>query len=222
MTVVAVDPRLAHLFDLDAQAAPIATGYTFTEGPVWNHRGRSLVFVDIDFGNPQGGTLYRWTEADGVALVRQPSQNSNGNTYDRQGRLITCIGGGRRVVRTGADGSIETLVSSYAGQPLNAPNDVIGTPAGDIIFTDPVIRRPETPPTTARSAVYRIAARDGALSLLFLLVRAGNAADDAEQDERGNYERRPFHKPRSSPEAPPYSRDPLSLSYLALHAANLD
>ena len=166
MTVVAFDNRLSTLIDPDAQAEHIATGYSFTEGPVWNHRDRSLIFVDIDFGNPQGGAIYRWTEAGGAAAFRRPSQNSNGNTYDRQGRLITCVGGGRAVVRTNADGGIETLASSYDGRPLNAPNDVICTPDGDVIFTDPVMRRPEAPPPTARSAVYRIRARDGSLMLL--------------------------------------------------------
>jgi gluconolactonase len=166
MAVVAFDQRLADLIDLDARAERIATGYTFTEGPVWHHRERSLIFVDIDFGNPDGGAMYRWTEAGGAAPFRAPSQNSNGNTYDRQGRLITCVGGGRTVVRTSADGTIETLASSHDGRPLNAPNDVICTPAGDVIFTDPVIRRPDASPTAARSAVYRIDARDGALTLL--------------------------------------------------------
>lgn len=166
MAVVALDNRLAGLIDLDAQAEQIATGYTFTEGPVWNHRDRSLIFVDINFGNPQGGAIYRWTETGGVAAFRRPSQNSNGNTYDRQGRLVTCVGGGRTVVRTNANGSIDTLASSYDGRPLNAPNDVICTPDGDVIFTDPVIRRPDAPPPSARSAVYRVAARDGSLMLL--------------------------------------------------------
>jgi gluconolactonase len=166
MTVFELDRRLADLIDLDATAERIATGYRFTEGPVWHHSERSLTFVDIDFGNAAGGAMYRWTETGGVTEFRAPSQNSNGNTYDRDGRLITCVGGGRRVVRTNADGSTESLADSYEGRPLNAPNDVICTPAGDVIFTDPVLRRQGDPPTPARSAVYRISARDRSLVLL--------------------------------------------------------
>lgn len=160
MAVVAVDSRFTDLIDLDAQPEKIATGYRFTEGPLWNHHDKSLIFVDFEFGNPEGGTMYRWMESAGAQVFRSPSQNSNGNTYDRQGRLVTCVGGGRKVVRTNMDGSIEVLASVYNGQPLNAPNDLICTPNGDIIFTDPAPRQ------QARSAVYRISAGDGSLTLL--------------------------------------------------------
>jgi len=160
MAVVAVDNRLADLIDLDVQPERIATGYRFTEGPVWNCRDKSLIFVDIEFGNPEGGAMYRWTEGAGAQIFRSPSQNSSGNTYDRQGCLVTCVNGGHKVVRTNSDGRIETLASSYNGRSLSAPNDLICTPNGDIIFTDPAPRQ------QARSAVYRISAGDGSLTLL--------------------------------------------------------
>ena len=163
MTVIALDPRLADLIDLDATVERIANGYKFTEGPVWSHRDRALFFVDIDFANPAGGTIYRWTEADGARPFRSPSHNSNGNTFDAQGRLVTCAGGGRKVVRTNSDGSVEALADGYEGRPLNSPNDVICAPNGDIIFTDPFFSReapPDPPPTPG---VYRVSAQDGSL-----------------------------------------------------------
>lgn len=165
MAVVAVDNRLTDLIDLDVQPERIATGYRFTEGPVWDYHDKSLIFVDIEFGNPEGGAMYRWTEGAGAQIFRSPSQNSNGNTYDRQGCLVTCVGGGRKVVRTNLDGNIETLASEYKGRPLNAPNDVICTPNGDLIFTDPALRG-QTAQPQPRSAVYRISADDGSLMLL--------------------------------------------------------
>lgn len=167
MAVIALDPRLEDLIDVDAQAEKIAGGYRFTEGPVWSHRDHSLLFVDIEFANPAGGTIHRWTQAGGAQPFRSPSRNSNGNTFDLQGRLITCVGGGSSIVRTNPDGSLETLAENYNGRPLNSPNDVICAPNGDIIFTDPYFApggaTPDPPPVPA---VYRISARDGALTKL--------------------------------------------------------
>jgi gluconolactonase len=166
MAIVAFDPRLGDLVDLNAKPERIATGYRFTEGPVWSHRERALYFVDIDFANPQGGAIYRWTETGGAQPWRAPSQNSNGSTFDLQGRLVTCVGTGRKVVRTNADGAIETLADSYGGRPLNSPNDVICAPNGDIIFTDPFFSREATPDPQPTPGVFRISPRDGSLTRL--------------------------------------------------------
>jgi len=176
MAVVALDPRLGELIDLDAEAEKIAGGYRFTEGPVWSHRDRSLFFVDIEFANPNGGTIHRWTQAGGAQPFRSPSQNSNGSTFDLHGRLVTCVGGGSSVVRTNQDGSIETLADSYNGRPLNSPNDVICAPNGDIIFTDPyfALRGEPAPDPPPVPAVYRISARDGSLNRLTDAVAAPN------------------------------------------------
>jgi sugar lactone lactonase YvrE len=176
MAVVALDPRLEELIDLHAEAEKIAGGYRFTEGPVWSHRDQSLFFVNIEFSKPDGGTIYRWTQAGGAQPFRPNSRNSNGSTFDLEGRLITCVGDGPSVVRTNPDGSIETLADSYAGHPLNSPNDVICAPNGDIIFTDPYFAlRGEAPPDPPPvPAVYRIAARDGSLTRLTDAVTAPN------------------------------------------------
>jgi sugar lactone lactonase YvrE len=121
-------------------AEAIAAGFRFTEGPVWHARERALTFSDIP-----GDTLYRWTEAGGTAVLRRPSAQANGNTYDREGRLVSCEHATRRVTRTAADGSTETLASHYDGKRLNSPNDVVCAANGDILFTDPPygLRQPD-------------------------------------------------------------------------------
>ena len=121
-------------------AERIATGFRFTEGPVWHAASRSLVFSDIP-----GDTLYRWTEQGGAAVFRRPSGKANGNTYDCEARLVSCEHENRRVSRTRADGSVETLASHYDGKRLNSPNDVVCAANGELIFTDPPygLRQPD-------------------------------------------------------------------------------
>jgi gluconolactonase len=161
MTVIAVDRRLEELVDLNARPEKIATGYRFTEGPVWDRRDNSLTYVDMD---RDGGTIYRWTAAGGAQVFRKPSARSNGSTFDHGGRLITCVQGDGKVIRTNADGSIETIADSYGGRRFNAPNDVICTPDGDLIFTDPFFGKREDMHQPAQG-VYRIA-KDGTVTLL--------------------------------------------------------
>jgi gluconolactonase len=108
----------------------IADNLVFTEGPVWVDGG--LIFSDV-----RGNTLYRWTEKDGLAVFRKPSENSNGNTLDPQGRLVTCRHGARDVVRTEPDGTLTVLASAFGGKKLNSPNDVVVQADGTVWFTDP-------------------------------------------------------------------------------------
>jgi gluconolactonase len=111
----------------------IATGSRWAEGPVWFGDGRYLLWSDIP-----NDRIMRWDEATGeVGVFRGPSNNANGNTRDRQGRLITCEHGGRRVTRTEYDGRITVLADSYEGKRLNSPNDVVVKSDGSIWFTDP-------------------------------------------------------------------------------------
>ncbi len=111
----------------------IATGFRWAEGPVFFHASGRLVWSDIP-----NNRMMQWLEADGhVSVFRQPSNYSNGNTADREGRLVTCEHDARRVTRTEHDGSIAVLMDSYQGKPLNAPNDIVVASDGAIWFTDP-------------------------------------------------------------------------------------
>ncbi len=111
----------------------IWTGGRWTEGPVWFGDLRSLIWSDIP-----NDRMLRWCEESGrVSVFRQPSNNANGNTRDRQGRLITCEHRSRRVTRTEHDGTLTVLLDAFGGKRLNAPNDVVVHPDGGIWFTDP-------------------------------------------------------------------------------------
>lgn len=109
------------------------TGARWTEGPVWFGDGRYLLWSDIP-----NNRMMRWLEETGeVSVFRSPSNNSNGNTRDRNGRLITCEHETRRVTRTEYDGRITVLMDQYQGKKLNAPNDVVTHANKNIWFTDP-------------------------------------------------------------------------------------
>jgi gluconolactonase len=111
----------------------IATGFRWADGPVYFPAGRYLLFSDIP-----NNRIMRLSEDDNhLSVFRQPSMNSNGNTIDREGRLVTCEHGGRRVTRTELDGSITIIADKYNGKKLNAPNDLAVASNGTIWFTDP-------------------------------------------------------------------------------------
>jgi len=127
-----LDERFARV-NGDEWMQRLHTGCRWTEGPAYFPAGRYLVFSDI----PNDRTL-RWDETTGhVGVFRQPSNYANGHTVDRQGRLISCEQGPRRVTRTEHDGSITVLASEYRGKRLNSPNDVVEHSDGSIWFTDP-------------------------------------------------------------------------------------
>lgn len=128
-----IDPRFERYVLGSAALERIYTGARWTEGPVWFGDGRYLVWSDIP-----NNRMLRWTEETGaVSVFRSPSNNSNGNTRDRQGRLVTCEHGTRRVTRTEYDGSVTVLMDQFEGKRLNAPNDVVVHPDGHLWFTDP-------------------------------------------------------------------------------------
>lgn len=131
--VESVDPRFDQYRLGSAVVERLWTGARWAEGPVWFGDGRYLLFSDIP-----NNRIMRWTEETGqVSVFRAPSNYANGNTRDRQGRLVTCEHGSRRVTRTEHDGSITVLMDSYEGKRLNAPNDVVVKSDGSIWFTDP-------------------------------------------------------------------------------------
>lgn len=111
----------------------VATGFRWAEGPVYARDGNYLLWSDIP-----NNRIMRWLEEDGhVSVFRADSNYSNGNTRDRQGRLITCEHGARRVTRTEHDGTITVLIDRFEGKRLNAPNDAVVASDGAIWFTDP-------------------------------------------------------------------------------------
>ena len=129
-----VDESFAKYRIAIAKVERIATGMRWCEGPVWFGDGRYLLWSDI----PNNRIMRCWTSRTGaVSVFREPSNNSNGNSRDRQGRLITCEHDSRRVTRTEYDGAITVLADSFDGKPLNSPNDLVCRSDGSIWFTDP-------------------------------------------------------------------------------------
>src|SRR5512147_1162853 len=126
------DKRFRSLAIGIAHLDKLADGCIWAEGPVWFADGGYLLWSDIP-----NNRMLRWAPETGVSIYRAESNNSNGNTRDRQGRLVTCEHLTRRVTRTEHDGSITVLMDSYDGKPLNAPNDVTVHSDGSVWFTDP-------------------------------------------------------------------------------------
>jgi gluconolactonase len=159
-----LDPRFEAIQPpFNAAVERLATGLRWAEGPAWFGDGRYLLVSDIP-----NDRIMRWDEETGATSVfRKPSRNANGNTRDRQGRLITCEHQGRRVTRTEYDGTITVILDRFDGKRLNSPNDVVVKSDGSIWFTDPPFgilgdyegdkAEPELP-----TNVYRVDPRTGA------------------------------------------------------------
>ena len=150
-----------------ARVEQIATGMRWCEGPIWFGDGRYLLWSDIP-----NNRIVRWDEETGtVTIFRKPADFANGNTRDRQGRLLTCEHGKRRVSRTEYDGTITAVADKFDGKPLNSPNDVVCKSDGSIWFTDPpfgvlgfyegYVAKPELP-----TNVYRVDPRSGQLTVV--------------------------------------------------------
>jgi len=135
MAVAVHSDKLRELVDENAEVERIATGFTFTEGPIWMADG-SLHFSDMP-----GDKRRRWHPDEGVTVLRDPSNKCNGMTLDNDGNLIVCEHVTSSVVREKPDGTRETIATHWRGQELNSPNDVIVARDGSIIFTDPTYGR---------------------------------------------------------------------------------
>ena len=128
-----VDPSFMKYRVTSAAVERLATGFRWCEGPVWFGDGRYLLWSDIP-----NNRIMRWDEETGaVSVFRKPSNYANGNTRDRQGRLVTCEHDSRRVTRTEYDGTIGVVLDRFDGKPLNSPNDVVVKSDDSVWFTDP-------------------------------------------------------------------------------------
>ena len=164
--IVSLDPRFDRIALGHAAIERIAGGCRFTEGPVWFGDTRQLLFSDIP-----NERIMRWDEETGaVSVFRRPSHYANGNTRDRQGRLITCEMGTQRLTRTEHDGTITVLADRFDGKRLTGPNDVVVKSDGSIWFSDNgagirgnYLGHKGTPELPYR--VYRIDGRTGALTI---------------------------------------------------------
>lgn len=126
------DDRFRHLIVPSSGLEELYSDCRWAEGPVWFSDLQCLIWSDIP-----NQRMLRWVKDGGVSVFRTPSNFANGNTRDRQGRLVSCEHGGRRVTRTEIDGSITVLADSYEGKRLNSPNDVVVRSDGSVWFTDP-------------------------------------------------------------------------------------
>ncbi|MSO73839.1 MAG: SMP-30/gluconolactonase/LRE family protein [Alphaproteobacteria bacterium] len=161
-----IDKRFFNLTVPSGFLDKLYEGCRWAEGPVWFADGGYLVWSDIP-----NNRMLRWTP-EGVGVFRANANYSNGNTRDRQGRLVTCEHGGRRVTRTEADGSITVIADKYKGKKLNSPNDVVVKSDGSVWFTDPdygIMSDYEgfkAPREQAGCFVYRVDPKSGAVSVV--------------------------------------------------------
>ncbi len=164
--IITVDRRFGKYVVFNTPMQRLHVGSMWAEGPAWNGVGRYMVWSDIP-----NNLQYRWIADDNrVTVFRNPSGNSNGNTFDGEGRQLSCEHGGRRVARYEANGSVTTLADKFEGKRLNSPNDVVVHPGdGSIWFTDPTYGingdyegNRATP--ESKQAVYRVDAQSGALT----------------------------------------------------------
>ena len=166
MSVEVRDKMLLEIIDPNHSLEVVAEGFTFTEGPIWHPQEHHLTFSDIP-----ANRMHRWSASKGLSIYREPSNMANGNTYDRQGKMLTCEHATHRVVRQESDGQLTVLASHYQSKELNSPNDIVVRSNGDIYFTDPVYGRYagfglERPRELDFQGIYKIEATSGELTLL--------------------------------------------------------
>jgi gluconolactonase len=183
-TIVRLDPRLDEIVPRDAEIEKIAEGISWAEGPVWDRTHGYLLFSDVP-----NNSILKWESGKGLSLFRKPSgysgsapftgrePGSNGLTFDREGRLLFCQHGDRRIVRLEKDGSITALAERYEGRRFNSPNDLVFKSNGDLYFTDPPFGLPKAFDDPAKElpfqGVYRLG-RDGRVTLLSQEAKAPN------------------------------------------------
>jgi gluconolactonase len=183
-SIVRLDPRLDQIVPTNAELEKVADGFTWAEGPVWNRSGNYLLFSDVP-----NNRIVKWKAGERASVFLQRSgysgsqpftgrePGSNGLTYDKEGRLVFCQHGDRRISRLEKNGTRTTLVDNYEGKRLNSPNDLVYKSNGDLYFTDPPFGLPGTFDDPKKElpfqGVYRLS-RDGKLTLLTTEVKAPN------------------------------------------------
>src|SRR5262249_20115421 len=163
----------------------LAGGMLWSEGPVWFGDSRCIIWSDIP-----NDRLMRWDEETGaVSVFRKPSNNANGNTRDRQGRLLTCEHLRRRVTRTEYDGAITVICDRFEGKRLNSPNDVVVKSDGSIWFTDPRFGilgyyEGEIAESELPMNVYRVDGKTGAVTVVADGINAPNGLAFSPDDRK--------------------------------------
>lgn len=130
------DSRFNEIVGGDVKVEKLADGIGFGEGPVWDRAGRRLIFSDMKHDH-----MRAWQEGSGISTFRKPSNKANGNTYDRQGRLLSCEHATSRVVRQEKNGAMTVIASHHGDRELNSPNDLVVKSDGAVYFSDPTYGR---------------------------------------------------------------------------------
>lgn len=130
------DRRITNIVDEGVKVEKLADGVGFGEGPVWDRTGKRLIFSDMKHDH-----MRAWQDGKGISTFRKPSNKANGNTYDRQGRLVSCEHATSRVVRQEKDGKMTVIASHYKDKELNSPNDLVVKSDGAVYFSDPSFGR---------------------------------------------------------------------------------
>ncbi len=150
----------------DPTVEVLATGFVYTEGPVWHDRTQRLLFHDVP-----SDTRHGWSPEGGAVVVQAPTHKGNGMAIDHDGRLLVCEQTRNRIVRHEHDGRVTVVAATYEGKELNSPNDLAIHAGGDVYFSDPAYGRlpvygEDRPRQLDFQGVYRVRAQDGALELV--------------------------------------------------------